>query len=135
MTKPSCYKTYSSITKDTILRNCENCAHKAACKYLSPRDDHGADDRIETMDDLPGVALQAYARSYQEGGEHYKQMGVQPWDVIDTWPLEQQIGFHRGTALAYLMRMGTKSGQDPVTEIKKARHCSDKLIEVLEGRA
>lgn len=69
------------------------------------------------------------ARAQQVGGDHYRQMGIQPWDVIDTWPLEQQIGFYRGNSLKYLMRMGTKDEQ--LQEIKKARHYLDKLIEVL----
>jgi len=69
------------------------------------------------------------AQDRQEGGDHYKKMDVQPWDVIDTWPLEQQIGFYRGNALKYIMRMGNKDQQ--LQEIKKARHYLDKLIEVL----
>ena len=36
------------------------------------------------------------ANDYQVGGTHYKDMGVEPWDVIDTWPIEQQVGYHRG---------------------------------------
>ena len=27
------------------------------------------------------------ADDYQIGGNHYKDMPVQPWAVIDTWPL------------------------------------------------
>jgi len=74
----------------------------------------------------------SFVRKSQVGGDHYIEMAVQPWDVIDTWPLEQQIGYYRGSALKYVMRMGTKdeSGQ----EIKKARHYLDKLTEVLEER-
>jgi hypothetical protein len=26
-------------------------------------------------------------REKQFGGDHYKRMGIQPWDVVDTWPL------------------------------------------------
>src|SRR5574343_1950165 len=48
------------------------------------------------------------AKARQEGGTHYKEMGVEPWDVIDTWSVEQQIGYHRGNALKYIMRMGSK---------------------------
>ena len=70
------------------------------------------------------------AKDSQEGGSHYKEMGVQPWDVIDTWPIEQRIGAYRAGALKYLMRMGSKDEQ--VKEIKKARHYCQKLIEVLE---
>lgn len=69
------------------------------------------------------------SKSYQVSGDHYLQLGVQPWDVINSWPLDQQIGFHRGNALKYLLRMGTK---DPsVDELKKAVHYLEKLIEVL----
>jgi len=72
------------------------------------------------------------ANDKQVGGQHYKQMGVEPWDVVETWPIEQQIGYYRGGALKYIMRMGTKDEQ--IQEIGKARHYMDKLIEVLEMR-
>lgn len=72
----------------------------------------------------------AKAKERQEGGEHYKQMGVQPWDVIDTWPIEQQIGYHRGNVLKYTMRLGNKD--ERLQEAKKIRHYADKLIEILE---
>jgi hypothetical protein len=70
------------------------------------------------------------AKDHQVGGTHYKNMGVEPWDVVDTWPLEQRIGAYRHGALKYLMRMGTKDEQ--LQEIKKAAHYLQKLIEVLE---
>lgn len=72
------------------------------------------------------------ASSRQEGGKHYKEMGVEPWDVIDTWPIEQQIGYHRGNALKYIMRMGSKDEQ--LQEVRKAGHYIAKLIEILEER-
>jgi len=72
------------------------------------------------------------ANATQVGGEHYKNMGVEPWDVVDTWPLEQRIGAYRAGALKYVMRMGTKD--ENVQELKKAGHYIQKLIEVLEER-
>lgn len=66
----------------------------------------------------------------QIGGTHYKQMAVQPWDVVDGWPLEQRIGYYRGNALKYLMRMGSKD-QD-AQEVAKGRHYIEKLLEVLQ---
>ena len=66
----------------------------------------------------------------QEGGNHYQRMSVEPWAVVSGWPLDQQIGFFRGGALKYIMRMGSKDR--PVLELKKARHYLDALIEVLE---
>lgn len=72
------------------------------------------------------------ARDIQIGGDHYKKSTVQPWDVVDTWPIEQQIGFHRGNALKYVMRMGTKD--ENLREIRKAAHYLQKLAEVLEQK-
>ena len=75
----------------------------------------------------------AWTRDYQAGGEHYKKLGVQPWDVIDTWPTDQQIGYHRGNILKYTMRLGAKDNL--LKEAKKIRHYAEKLIEVLEKSA
>jgi hypothetical protein len=72
------------------------------------------------------------ARDTQIGGDHYKKSTVQPWDVVDTWPIEQQIGFHRGNALKYVMRLGTKD--ENLREIRKAAHYLQKLVEVLEQK-
>jgi hypothetical protein len=69
------------------------------------------------------------ARDEQYGGKHYKEMKVQPWDIIATWPQAQQIGFYRGNALKYVMRAGSKD--NPLQEIQKARHYLDRLIELL----
>jgi hypothetical protein len=70
------------------------------------------------------------ARDTQVGGQHYKVMGVEPWDVVDSWPWEQRVGYYRGGALKYLMRLGLKD--EMVQEAEKARHYMDKLIEVLQ---
>ena len=75
----------------------------------------------------------ATANERQIGGTHYKEMTVQTWDVIGDWPLDQQIGFYRGNALKYLMRMGTKDERG--TEIQKCEHYLQKLLEVLNAAA
>lgn len=64
------------------------------------------------------------------GGNHYREMKIDTWQVVDTWPIEQQIGFYRGGALKYLMRMGTKD--ERLQELRKGQHYISKLIEVLE---
>jgi hypothetical protein len=83
---------------------------------------------------LPGAAHTSTppkkANDRQVGGEHYKNMGVEPWDVVDTWSIEQRIGAYRHGALKYLMRMGSKDEQ--IQEIKKCGHYIQKLLEVLE---
>jgi hypothetical protein len=73
---------------------------------------------------------QSPARNHQVGGSHYKSLGVEPWDVVDTWSYEQRVGFYRGNAIKYLMRMGTKD--ESPTEIAKGMHYMQKLIEVLQ---
>ena len=70
------------------------------------------------------------ANAMQVAGTHYKDMAVEPWDVVDTWPFEQRIGAYRHGALKYLMRCGSKD--DRLQEIKKCGHYIEKLIEVLE---
>jgi hypothetical protein len=73
------------------------------------------------------------ARTYQVGGDHYARQRVQPWDVIDTWPPEQALGFYRGNALKYIMRMGEKGSA--IEDAQKAAHYLAKIIEILEKRA
>ena len=70
------------------------------------------------------------ARDYQAGGVHYKTLGIEPWDVIDTWPAEQQIGYHRGNILKYTMRLGSKD--QSTKEAQKILHYAEKLLEVLQ---
>ena len=84
-------------------------------------------DHMQSMADIMANS----ARDKQVAGTHYKDMGVEPWDVVDTWPLEQRIGAYRHGALKYLMRMGSKDEQ--LQEIKKCGHYIEKLIEVLES--
>lgn len=72
------------------------------------------------------------ANAKQVGGVHYKAMGVEPWDVIDTWPVEQQIGAYRAGALKYIMRMGSKD--EEAQEIGKGIHYLEKLLEILKGK-
>ena len=78
--------------------------------------------------DEPEVAVEQ-AKDRQVGGNHYTTMGVQPWDVVDTWPRDQRIGYYRGGALKYLMRMGSKD-ESPM-EVAKGQHYIQKLLEVL----
>lgn len=72
------------------------------------------------------------ARARQIGGDHYKKMGIEPWDVVDTWPYEQRIGYYRGGALKYVMRSGNKD--DEIQEAGKAIHYLEKLIETLKTK-
>jgi len=72
------------------------------------------------------------ANSKQVGGDHYKRMGVQTWDVVDTWPRDQRIGYYRGNALKYIMRLGNKD--EEIQEAGKGIHYLEKLVEVLKEK-
>ena len=52
--------------------------------------------------------------------------------MVDSWPREQRIGFYRGNALKYIMRIGSKD--EAATEVAKAQHYIQKLVEVLNER-
>ena len=68
------------------------------------------------------------ANDRQVAGDHYKNMGVQPWKAMESWLTPEQFaGFLRGNAIKYLARCDVKGGLD---DIKKARHYIDKLVEV-----
>lgn len=68
-------------------------------------------------------------RTRQEGGTHYTDMAVQPWDVIDQWP--DRAAYYRGNVLKYTMRAGTKG--DALTDARKAEHYAAKWREAMEA--
>ena len=72
------------------------------------------------------------ARDTQEGGDHYKRLGIEPWDVYDTWPIEQQIGAYRANCTKYVMRLDLKDS--PLLNAQKLAHYAQKLVEVLKGK-
>ena len=65
----------------------------------------------------------------QVGGDHYKNMAVQPWEVMEAvLPKEEFIGFLKGNVIKYSMRDGKK--ENAHEDAEKARHYMAKLIEV-----
>jgi hypothetical protein len=68
------------------------------------------------------------ANDIQVGGQHYKTMPIQPWEVMEAvLTKEEFIGFLRGNVIKYSMRAGRKEGSD---DANKARHYMMKLAEV-----
>jgi len=67
----------------------------------------------------------------QIGGDHYKKLSPQPWEVMEGWgPREHFIGFLRFNILKRLGRWDSKDSA--LQDAKKARHELDKLIEIME---
>lgn len=69
----------------------------------------------------------AEASTMQVGGDHYRQMTVQPWDALKAWLTpEEYRGYQKGTAISYLARERSKGGD---IDIRKAIHHLIKLEE------
>jgi hypothetical protein len=67
----------------------------------------------------------------QVGGSHYKDMAIQPWEVMQAVLTPEEFrGFLRGNVIKYAMRAGRKEGSD---DTAKARHYAQKLKEVQGG--
>lgn len=87
-------------------------------------------EKVRISGDSSEWEKKVIANSRQIGGQHYKKMDIQPWDVIDYGPKQQAIGFYRYNALKYIMRAGEKG--DFKEDIAKAQHYLEKLLEFLE---
>ena len=70
------------------------------------------------------------ANETQIGGNHYKQLTPQPWDVTLAWEAQGAIGQAEAAIIWYLARWRTKGGLE---SLRKARHWLDKLIETKES--
>lgn len=66
----------------------------------------------------------------QVGGDHYREMAVQPWEAMEAWlTSEEYRGYHKGVAIGYLARERQKGGDE---DIKKAIHHLQRLVETWE---
>lgn len=72
------------------------------------------------------------ADNTQVGGSHYKDMAIQPWDVMQAVLTPEEFrGFLKGNVLKYSLRAGKKAGADD--DAAKANHYAQKLKEVQGG--
>lgn len=95
--------------------------------YASPIGQRMHEKPLPDPDPDPGPRTTADDR--QVGGSHYKDMNVQPWDVMTTvLTREEFIGFLKGNIIKYAMRQGRKDSPDA----GKCQHYIQKLTEVLE---
>ena len=62
------------------------------------------------------------AKEIQVGGNHYKDMAIQPVEFIH----KNGIGYIAGNVIKYVVRYKSKNGLE---DLKKARHYLDMLIE------
>jgi predicted nucleotidyltransferase len=85
------------------------------------------DSDITALTAPPAVTPNAI--NSQVGGDHYKSMKIQPWQVMRAvMTREEYTAYQIGTVLAYLMRHKAKGGEQ---DIKKAQHHLTELVEYL----
>jgi hypothetical protein len=114
MHMPQVYGIRKRVLSGSMLDKTESVVVEAGFAY-----DHTPSNKFVPSDK---------ADDLQVGGDHYKNMGVQPWKAMESWMTPEQFaGFLRGNAIKYLARCDAKGGLD---DIKKARHYIDKLVEV-----
>jgi hypothetical protein len=71
------------------------------------------------------------ADDLQISGNHYKEMPVQPWAVMEAVLTPEEFkGFLKGNIIKYSMRAGRKAGSD---DTSKAIHYRMKLKEITDG--
>jgi hypothetical protein len=83
------------------------------------------DRREEIKQALDTALKKSKANDRQEGGDHYQNKAIQPWDYI----ISNNIGYLEGNVIKYVSRWKEKHG---LQDLKKARHYLDKLIEETE---
>ncbi len=67
------------------------------------------------------------ANEKQVGGTHYKDMPLQPWDVMEAVLTPEEFrGFLKGNIIKYALRQGKKDSDDA----GKAKHYLEKLKEM-----
>jgi len=67
------------------------------------------------------------ANEKQVGGTHYKDMPLQPWDVMEAVLTPEEFrGFLKGNIIKYALRQGKKDSDDA----GKAQHYREKLKEM-----
>lgn len=72
-----------------------------------------------------GAKITLNASSKQIGGNHYKDMPIQPSEYIT----KNGLGWYEGNAIKYISRYKTKHGKQ---DIEKAIHYLQLLLETLE---
>lgn len=71
------------------------------------------------------------ADDVQVSGNHYKDMPIQPWHIMEAvLSYDEFVGFLKGNIIKYSLRAGRKDGSD---DAGKAKHYMQKLEEVQRG--
>jgi hypothetical protein len=81
-----------------------------------------ATGRHPFVDDSLDPRADKTALNKQIGGSHYRQMKIQPWEIIDA----HNLNFYEGNILKYLLRRK----DNRVEDLKKLIHYAEHAIEL-----
>jgi hypothetical protein len=125
---PRAYRIRNELVREKLIsiRTSRTKAKKLTFKTKNRYDVPA--DPIVTPEVAPVVSSEPIkADDYQVGGNHYKDMGVPPWDVIEaTLTKPEFIGFLKGNIIKYSMRQGVRGEVDS----QKCKHYIIKLEEM-----
>lgn len=125
------------------MKDCKFCGGTNGGHYVTcvdhPSQAKAATIKITEADPLavvkqggPSTAAEAaeaaLALDRQEGGDHYKDMPIQPAQYIHA----NALGYFEGNVVKYVSRWRKKNG---VEDLKKARHYIDLLLDLETKRA
>lgn len=100
---------------------CANCGESAPFHFLGCRLAGGAG--VGEPSQIHKAMQATSALNRQEGGNHYKDLKIQPIEYIHA----NSIPFAEGSIIKYVTRWRAKNG---VKDLEKARHFIDLLIEL-----
>lgn len=123
--------TYQPTAPGLLVPECMSCMESAPYANFKPKVLNAVTPMTAhefVMTRVDTMRKEARADDIQVGGSHYKDMPMQPWEVMESlMTREEFIGFLKGNMLKYAMRAGKKPGSD---DEGKAKHYRDKLQEV-----
>lgn len=120
---------YSAIIPEYVPIKCRKKKAQEAKKRVVTIVRRTVKESSPIVPSSAGLAALANADARQVSGNHYKDMPVQPWSVMESvLTKEEFIGFLKGNIIKYSMRAGRKEGSD---DAGKAQHYQQKLDEVL----
>lgn len=100
-----------------MFRECENCR----VRYIGDHDCQVPESQ------KPTIRNENNALNVQIGGNHYKEMPIQPIEFTH----KNNLNFCQGNIIKYVTRYKSKNG---IEDLKKAKHYIDLLIELEYGK-
>ena len=87
----------------------------------------GSPESRRRYEDFIGKEPELTAKDVQIGGNHYKDLSIQPGDYIR----ENKLGWYEGNVIKYITRHDKKNGLE---DVMKAKHYIEMIIEEYKSK-